>query len=197
MYYIVYIQYSCGPFQLSRDRKQTEAKDKNMRRHLLTSSTSAKAKQNSTPTCLKTERPTDRPRDPHFEKKTSLKICVMKFMAFELFPPSFFFAIFLFSECMFTGWVYSFLKRKQSFKAHIHQMELPQFEFLRQILSITLFVLIRLLPKFWKTKTSGQKNVFFFKKKKANLDISVNLIRRCIEKVISGGQMKRKPRREK
>ena len=47
------------------------------------------------------------------------------------------------------------LKRKQSFKAHIHSLELPQFEFLRQILPITLFVLISLLPKFLKT---NQKN---------------------------------------
>ena len=36
------------------------------------------------------------------------------------------------------------LKRKQSFKYHIHQLELPKFEFLCQILPITLFVLISL-----------------------------------------------------
>ena len=45
---------------------------------------------------------------------------------------------------------YIFLKRKQSFKVHIHLLELAQFEFLRQILLITLFVLINLLPKFFK-----------------------------------------------
>ena len=37
---------------------------------------------------------------------------------------------------------YIFLKRKQSFKVHIHLLELAQFEFLRQILLITLCVLI-------------------------------------------------------